>query len=113
MTAAAFIALANRRVRCSVNVRNGQEFGDSGQSKDFGLACVGCPGCESLNGDMGIAQAGFHIERSESQFKLKWLCPSCGQKVSEDTTPLGSFGDVKIIDLDPICFTCRKHKLNK
>lgn len=107
MSAAAFLASFNARFACSVSLFGGREFDQMGRAHDKGHACADCFGCESLSGDMGLADSGFSLERKRGQLQLSWRCPECGGAVIEETSLLSAAADAKIIAADALCHRCR------
>jgi len=110
MSSAAFLATFNARFACSVRLRSGHEFDRSGQSHAKGGACANCFGCESRSGEMGMADAGFSLERKHGVLRLSWACPGCGITVTEDTSLMSSAADAKVVAADPLCHHCRTNK---
>ena len=110
MMAAAFLADFNARFACSVNLRGGREFDQSGRAQSRGSSCADCFGCESRSGDMGVADAGFSLHRKNGQLQLSWGCPGCGITVWEETSLMSATADAKAITADAQCHRCRSGK---
>lgn len=113
MSAAAFLASFNSRFACSVSLLGGREFDQLGRSHTEGGACADCFGCESLSGEMGVADAGFALERKHGQIQLSWSCPGCGKTITEATSLLSASADAKMIAVDALCHRCRAIKDGK
>lgn len=40
--------------------------------------------------------------------ELRWACPGCGGETTQETTPLESMNDARVVREDPACYRCRR-----
>ena len=54
--------------------------------------------------------AGVEVGRSwgSDAIELRWMCPSCGQETTQETTALSSMCDAEEVLKDGLCHRCRK-----
>lgn len=108
MNATAFQGEFVRRMRCRLDLTAGSEFSWNADRGAKGMACVGCDGCDSGYGVVGVAEEGINLVQSQSGLDLVWRCPGCGCEVTEGTSALRSIGQVEEVKRDGLCYRCRR-----
>ena len=94
--------LGGRCIQTSGGVlaRNGEKHAD----------CSTChTPCEGVElGFSGGLDVGQVWGEGGDAVELRWTCPGCGSKTTQETTALASVQDAKAVQADPHCYRCRE-----
>lgn len=86
------------QVNGGVLARNGEKHAD-------------CSTCKTQCESAALGFSGsFEVGRvfGGDAIELRWSCPGCGRRLTQETTALNSIQDANTVKADPLCHKCRK-----